>query len=90
MTNTTQLAKELAKTHDLSAAKSLEIATGVVDAVAAAIARGDEVSLPGLGKFKVKDTAARTGRNPQTSEPMEIAAGRKVSFTPAKGLKDRL
>lgn len=90
MMNTTQLAKDLAKEHDVNAAKALDIVNGFLAGIGAAIAKGEEVSLPGLGKFKVKDTIARTGRNPRTGEAMEIAAGRKVSFTPAKGLKDRL
>lgn len=90
MMNTTQLAKDLAKEHDVSAAKTLDIVNGFLAGIGAAVAKGEEVSLPGLGKFKVKDTVARTGRNPRTGEAMEIAAGKKVSFTPAKGLKDRL
>ncbi len=47
-----------------------------------------EVSIPGFGTFRVKETEARTGRNPQTGEPLEIAASKKVSFKIAKGLKD--
>ena len=88
--NTNELARELAAKHDVSQAKARDIVTGLLDGVVAAIARGEEVLLPGLGKFTVKDTAARTGRNPRTGEPMEIAAGRKVSFTPAKALTGKL
>ena len=88
--NTNDLARQLADAHDLPQAKARELVTAVMDGVAAAVAKGEEVSVPGLGKFKVKETAARSGRNPRTGEPMEIAAGKKVSFTPAKGLKDRL
>lgn len=47
-----------------------------------------EVSIPGFGVFRVKATEARTGRNPQTGEALEIAASKKVSFKVAKGLKD--
>lgn len=47
-----------------------------------------EVSIPGFGAFRVKETEARTGRNPQTGEALEIAASKKVSFKIAKGLKD--
>jgi len=52
--------------------------------------QGDEVSLPGFGKFKVKDSPARQGRNPATGETVEIAASRKLSFAPAKQVKDAL
>jgi DNA-binding protein HU-beta len=33
---------------------------------------------------------AREGRNPSTGEPIQIAASRKLSFAPAKALKDKL
>ena len=48
------------------------------------------VSIAGFGKFAVKDRPERQGRNPSTGEAMTIAASKKVSFTPAKGLKDKL
>lgn len=55
---------------------------------AAELLGGGEVSLPGLGKLKVKITNARTGRNPRTGEAIDIPAGRKVVFTPGKEFKE--
>jgi DNA-binding protein HU-beta len=46
--------------------------------------------LPGFGQFTVQDRAARQGRNPATGETIEIAASRKLAFTAAKPLRDRL
>ena len=67
-------------------------AKSIVDAVFAAIAgaakKGEEVSIPGFGKFKVQAKPARTGRNPSTGATIEIAASKKVAFQPAKSLKD--
>src|SRR3546814_14656973 len=51
---------------------------------------GAEVSLPGFGKFKVQNKPAREGRNPATGATMKIAASRKLSFAPAKAVKDAL
>lgn len=48
----------------------------------------DTVDVPGIGKFGVKVSAARTGRNPATGESVEIPAKRKVSFKPGKTLRD--
>ena len=65
-----------------------------VDAVFAGIVKaakqGEEVNLAGFGKFKVKDSPARQGRNPATGETIEIAASRKLGFSPAKQVKDAL
>jgi nucleoid DNA-binding protein len=55
----------------------------LVDAVA-------QVTLPGFGTFEVRERAARSGRNPQTGEAMEIAASRSAGFKPASALKQSL
>lgn len=55
-----------------------------------ALAKGEEVDLHGFGKFKLKERAARQGRNPQTGEAITIAASKGVGFAAAKALKDRL
>ncbi|WP_143440834.1 HU family DNA-binding protein, partial [Klebsiella pneumoniae] len=49
---------------------------------------GDSVVLVGFGTFAVKDRAARTGRNPQTGNPIEIAAAKIPGFKAGKALKD--
>ena len=63
-------------------------ATG--DVAQAALAGNDEVTLPGIGKFKTKATAARIGRNPKTGEALNIPAKTKAVFVAAKVLKDAL
>ncbi len=49
---------------------------------------GYKLLLPGLGKLQVKKSAARMGINPATREPIQIAAKKRVRFTPAKVLKE--
>ena len=51
---------------------------------------GKSVTLHGFGTFELKKRDARTGRNPRTGEPVEIAASTTVTFKPAKALKDSL
>jgi DNA-binding protein HU-beta len=72
----------------LSKTQAKAIIDGLFNAVADATVKGEEVAIPGFGKFKVQDKPARTGRNPATGAAIEIAASKKVSFTPAKQLKD--
>ena len=73
---------------------SKEAARKAIDAafggILAAAKKGDEVNLPGFGKFKVKDSQPREGRNPSTGEVIQIAASRKLGFSPAKQAKDAL
>ena len=47
-----------------------------------------EAVLPGLGKLKATTRAARTGRNPQTGEPVEIPERMVVKFSAGKALDD--
>ena len=55
-----------------------------------ALLAGQPVTLHGFGTFELKKRDARTGRNPRTGEPVEIAASTTVTFKPAKALKDSL
>jgi len=88
--NTTDLADHIAAAHDVSKADARKIVDGVIAAIADAAAKGDEVALNGFGKFKVKYSPARQGRNPSTGERIDIAASKKLTFAPAKALKDKL
>jgi DNA-binding protein HU-beta len=63
---------------------------GLGEVASAALAGGDEIVLPGLGKFKTKTRAARNGRNPHTGEPLQIPAKTVVDFKVAKALADRV
>lgn len=46
------------------------------------------ISLPGIGKIKVKKRAARKGVNPYTGEKIKIKAKRVPTFSAASTLKD--
>ena len=61
-----------------------------VEAVQDALKAGDKVQLVGFGTFEVKERAARTGVNPQTKEPVKIAASKAPAFKAGKALKDAL
>jgi DNA-binding protein HU-beta len=67
-------------------------AEAFIDALAVSLrdtlAQGQEVVLPGIGKFSVKEKPARSGRNPLTGEAIQIAARKAPAFSVAKVLKD--
>ena len=88
--NLNDLADQIAGAHDLTKTQARSIVASVFDGIAAAAAKGEEVSLPGFGKFKVADRPAREGRNPSTGAAIQIPASKKVGFTAAKALKDKL
>lgn len=88
--NTQDLADKLATANGMSKADARKTVDAVFDAIAETIKGGEEVSLNGFGKFSVKDTAERQGRNPATGAAITVPAGKKVAFQAAKGLKDRV
>ena len=47
-------------------------------------------TVPGLGKLVLSHRKARTGRNPQTGEPIKIPAKKVVKFRVAKVAKDAI
>lgn len=88
--NSSDLAEALASANGLSKAHAKKLVDGVFAAISDAAAKGEEISLAGFGKFKVKASAARDGRNPATGEAIIIKASNKLTFTPAKAVKDKL
>lgn len=90
MTTTNEIADKISAEHSLTKVQSKAIVDSVIAAITAAAVAGNETSLPGFGKFKVKATPEREARNPATGATIKVAAARKLAFTPAKALKDAL
>jgi DNA-binding protein HU-beta len=88
--NNADLAEALAAGNGLTKADARKYVDAVFATIADAAAKGEEISLNGFGKFKVKATPAREGRNPATGAAMQIAASKKLAFAPAKAVKDKL
>jgi len=88
--NNSDLADKLAAAQGLTKADARAYVDGLFAVIADAAAAGEEISLNGFGKFKVKESAAREGRNPATGETIQIAASKKLGFSAAKAIKDKL
>lgn len=73
---------------ELSKAQVEATLSGLTDAIVKnVLKKGDSIGLPGLGTFKQKKSAARTGRNPQTGEALKISAKTKIGFSMSSTLK---
>ena len=79
------IAEQLSEVHELPKRQANEMLTQVI---AKSLKKGDKIRLSGLGILQVRKRAARTGRNPQTGEPIKIKASKKIAFRPAKELKE--
>lgn len=86
--NKSELIDAIAVSADIPKAAAGRALDAMIEAVGSALKEGDQVALVGFGTFVVKERAARTGRNPQTGEPIEIKAAKVPGFKPGKALKD--
>ena len=59
----------------------------LTSAVTRTLTRGEDVTIPGFGKFSTVYRAARTGRNPATGAELEIKAATAPKFSAGSGLK---
>ena len=84
------LAEQLSEAHELPKRQANEMLTQVIEMIAKSLKKGEKIRLTGLGILQVRKRAARTGRNPQTGEPIKIKASKKIAFRPAKELKEAI
>jgi DNA-binding protein HU-beta len=84
------IAEQLSEAHELPKRQANEMLTQVIEMIAKSLKKGDKIRLSSLGILQVRKRAARTGRNPQTGEPIKIKASKKIAFRPAKELKEAI
>ena len=86
--NKAQLIDAIAASADISKASATRALDAFTDAVTDSLKSGDQVALVGFGTFSVRERSARSGRNPQTGQTIQIAAAKVPSFKAGKALKD--
>jgi DNA-binding protein HU-beta len=86
--NKSELIDAIADGADISKASAGRALDSVLEAITGALKKGDQVSLVGFGTFSVKHRPARTGRNPQSGQEIQIAAANVPGFKAGKALKD--
>lgn len=88
--NKSELIEKIAQTADLNKAAAGRAVEAMLNIIADSLRSGDNVTLSGFGTFTVSNRRERTGRNPQTGQPITIAAMKSPKFKAGKGLKDAL
>ena len=80
-------AHALAKQHHLTKKQGREMLEDLICLITKHLKRGEQVKIAGLGILRVRNRAARVGRNPATGEVIQIKASKKVAFRASKYLK---
>ena len=86
--NKKQLIERMVEHTDSSKSEAQKHLEAFTAAISGALEAGEEVQIPGFGKFYVRDQKAREGRNPQTGETMKIGARKVPAFRAGKALKE--
>ncbi|MCH7657706.1 MAG: HU family DNA-binding protein [Bacteroidetes bacterium] len=86
--NKAQLIDSIANEASLTKADAKKALDAFVKTTTGALKKGDRVALVGFGSFSVTKRNARTGRNPQTGQPITIKAKKVVKFKAGSDLSD--
>ena len=86
--NKSDLVLAIAQTSNLTKADAARALDAITGAITSALVGGDNVAITGFGSFVVRDRVARTGRNPQTGEAIQIKASKVPAFKAGKLLKE--
>jgi integration host factor beta subunit len=84
------LINQVAQSANQSKKDVEQMVDAVFDGIVAALKTGERLDIRGFGAFKVRDQAARQGRNPRTGEAITIEARRVASFKPSKQLSEQI
>ena len=86
--NKSEFIQAMAEKSGLTVKDATTALNATLEVIQESLQKGESVSLVGFGTFEVKERAARTGRNPQTKQPVEIPASKAPSFKAGKPLKE--
>jgi DNA-binding protein HU-beta len=86
--NKSELVEAIADGSGVNKATASRVLDLFMETITDTLKKGDQVVLPGFGSFSTGNRSARTGRNPQTGEAIEIKASRVAKFKAGKSLKE--
>ena len=84
------LVEYIAENAGLTKADAARALEAMLEGVTKGLKEEGKVTFVGFGTFTAKERAARTGRNPQTGEEVQIAARVVPGFKAGNKLKDAL
>lgn len=88
--NKKELITAISDTSGLSKTDSETALNAVISCLTELLAKGDSILLPRFASLSVTERPARTGRNPATGQPIDIAASKVIRFKTATKLKEAI
>ncbi|EPZ43212.1 MULTISPECIES: HU family DNA-binding protein [Alicyclobacillus] len=88
--NKQDLINKTAEKTGLTKKDSEATVNAIFETIEEALSAGEKVQIIGFGTFETRARAARSGRNPQTGEVIEIPASTVPAFKPGNNLKEKV
>ncbi len=86
--NKNELISAVAEKSGLSKKDSEKALNAALEAITAAVAKGEKVQLIGFGTFELRERAEKQARNPRTGEKMTVPACKAPAFKAGQAFKD--
>ncbi len=90
MATKSELIAAVAERSGVSKTQADAVLSAFFDHTAESVKGGEKVSWPGFGAFSMSERAPRTGRNPQTGEPVKIGKSRSIKLSTSAPMKEWL
>jgi len=84
------IAEMLAEKQYTTVTTAKQTVEALIEILTEELKAGNSIMLRGFGTLKVVDTKPRKGRNPKTSETIDIPAGKKVKFNASEEIREAL
>jgi DNA-binding protein HU-beta len=85
--NKSELVNAVSTQAELSKKDAAKAVDALLESISSALANEEKIQLVGFGTFEVRERAARTGRNPQTGQEIQITASRFLPSNPERNLR---
>lgn len=85
-----ELIAQIAAEAKIKKADAERVLNALISVITDVLQKQGRLALAGFGTFTVAERKEREGRNPQTGEPLKIAATKVVKFKPGKTLKEAI
>lgn len=86
----TELINKVADKAGMTKKMAAQAVESILSEIKDTLVKGEKLSLIGFGTFEVRERSARSGRNPQTGETIEIPASKAPAFKASKALKEEV
>lgn len=86
----TELIANVAEKAGMTKKMAAQAVESILSEIKETLVKGEKLSLIGFGTFEVRERSARSGRNPQTGETIEIPASKAPAFKASKALKEEV